>query len=265
MELSKKDIDGESRRHEKKLTLLKRTTWLCRGFESQDGNIWFVLAPVIAFTDRNWVSFRHDPGLRTYYDESPRVWIGSAGSCYRLALLKRTALVALIFIFKYSTLAQDMDRVKQVVAHLTGSVSMSPLAALERKSPEDVVITMAIRSPLCKARKGCFKDARSVSRVRERQGSTTTNIEVRVIRTDELMLEMFKVCIESLVNPLLYFYTCILTPAMHREFPYKPVYRRRHLRRYRLDSRCSLPSACCLTRSWLPGIRSSTNHQSFLR
>lgn len=34
---------------------------------------------------------------------------------------------------------------------------------LERKTPDDVVITMAIRSPLCKAKKGAFKDAMYVS------------------------------------------------------------------------------------------------------
>lgn len=70
-----------------------------------------------------------------------------------------------------------MDRIKQVAAHLTGT---SGVAGLERKSPDDVVITMAIRSPLCKAKKGGFKDA----------------------RTDELMLEMFKHSIShSKVDP----------------------------------------------------------------
>ena len=48
-----------------------------------------------------------------------------------------------------------MQRIKQVSAHLTGGLS-----ALERKDPDDVVITLAIRSPLCKAKKGGFKDAR---------------------------------------------------------------------------------------------------------
>lgn len=56
------------------------------------------------------------------------------------------------------------------------------MAALERKSPDDVCITMAIRSPLCKARKGGFKDA----------------------RTDELMLEIFKATmITSGIDPSL--------------------------------------------------------------
>ena len=52
-----------------------------------------------------------------------------------------------------------MDRVKQLVSHFTPGSSKG-LAALERKNPDDVVITMAIRSPLCKAKKGGFKDTR---------------------------------------------------------------------------------------------------------
>lgn len=36
------------------------------------------------------------------------------------------------------------------------------LAALQNQSPDDVVITLAIRSPLCKAGKGGFKDTRCV-------------------------------------------------------------------------------------------------------
>jgi acetyl-CoA acetyltransferase family protein len=61
-----------------------------------------------------------------------------------------------------------MERIKQLSSHFAGSAK--GLAALERKNPGDVVITMAIRSPLCKAKKGGLKDT----------------------RTDELMLEMFK-------------------------------------------------------------------------
>src|SRR6266550_2634439 len=53
-------------------------------------------------------------------------------------------------------LNSHMERVKQLAAHL----SPSGLAALDRRAPNDVVITMAIRSPLCKAKKGGFKDAR---------------------------------------------------------------------------------------------------------
>lgn len=51
-----------------------------------------------------------------------------------------------------------MQRIEQIAAHLAGG---SPgLSAVERKDPDDVVITLAIRSPLCKAKKGGFKDAR---------------------------------------------------------------------------------------------------------
>ncbi|TRM66385.1 Thiolase, N-terminal domain-containing protein [Schizophyllum amplum] len=72
-----------------------------------------------------------------------------------------------------------MERVKQFAAQFGGA---SGMAALERKSPDDVCITMAIRSPLCKARKGGFKDA----------------------RTDELMLEIFKATmITSGIDPSL--------------------------------------------------------------
>ncbi|KDR85363.1 hypothetical protein GALMADRAFT_234187 [Galerina marginata CBS 339.88] len=61
-----------------------------------------------------------------------------------------------------------MERVKQLAAHFTSPAT--GLSALELRNPDDVVITLAIRSPLCKAKKGGFRDA----------------------RTDELMLEMFK-------------------------------------------------------------------------
>lgn len=57
-----------------------------------------------------------------------------------------------------------MERVKQLVSHLTPGSSKG-LAALERKNPDDVVITLAIRSPLCKARKGGFKDTKYVIRL----------------------------------------------------------------------------------------------------
>ncbi|KAG5647580.1 hypothetical protein DXG03_008933 [Asterophora parasitica] len=85
-----------------------------------------------------------------------------------------------------------MERIKQLAAHLTGP--SSGRAALERKSPDDVVITMAIRSPLCKAKKGGFRDA----------------------RTDELMLEMYKQSIaHSNIDPSLVGDICVgtvLTP-----------------------------------------------------
>ncbi|KAH9984632.1 thiolase [Russula compacta] len=58
--------------------------------------------------------------------------------------------------------------------------SSSKLTALQRKNPDDVVITMAIRSPLCKAKKGGFRDMRS----------------------DELLTEMFRQVIDhSRINP----------------------------------------------------------------
>lgn len=50
-----------------------------------------------------------------------------------------------------------MERIKQLSAHFSGS--SKGLAALERKNADDVVVTMAIRSPLTKAKKGGFKDA----------------------------------------------------------------------------------------------------------
>ena len=57
----------------------------------------------------------------------------------------------------------SMHRVQQLAAHL-GSSSVA-VAALQRELPDDVVITMAIRSPLCKAKKGGFKDARFALRI----------------------------------------------------------------------------------------------------
>ncbi|KAI0079635.1 3-ketoacyl-CoA thiolase [Panus rudis PR-1116 ss-1] len=72
-----------------------------------------------------------------------------------------------------------MERVRQLVSQLSPGSSKG-LAALEKKNPDDVVITMAIRSPLCKAKKGGFKDT----------------------RTDELLTEMFKQSIaRSTVDP----------------------------------------------------------------
>lgn len=76
-----------------------------------------------------------------------------------------------------------MERIKQLTAHLTGSAK--GLRALDRKSPDDVVITMAIRSPLTKAKKGGFKDTSYVK---------TPNELLRAqpyYSIDELMLEMF--------------------------------------------------------------------------
>ncbi|KAK0478317.1 3-ketoacyl-CoA thiolase [Armillaria novae-zelandiae] len=84
-----------------------------------------------------------------------------------------------------------MERVRQLASHLYTPQGSD---ALLRKSPDDVVITLAVRSPLCKARKGGFKDA----------------------RTDELMLEMFKQVIsQSKIDPALVGDICVgtvLTP-----------------------------------------------------
>lgn len=52
-----------------------------------------------------------------------------------------------------------MERLQQLASHLSGATGAQ---LLTRKNLDDVVITMAIRSPLCKAKKGGFKDARFV-------------------------------------------------------------------------------------------------------
>ncbi|KAG1800981.1 Thiolase, N-terminal domain-containing protein [Suillus plorans] len=72
-----------------------------------------------------------------------------------------------------------LQRLRQLSSHLTGTPATG-LTALEQKHPDDVVITMAIRSPLTKAKKGALKDT----------------------MTDELLLEMFKhAIVQSRVNP----------------------------------------------------------------
>ncbi|KAL5519206.1 hypothetical protein ACEPAH_889 [Sanghuangporus vaninii] len=85
-----------------------------------------------------------------------------------------------------------MERVRSLASHVMGQ---SGRAALERKSPDDVVIILAVRSPLCKARKGGFKDTRS----------------------DELLTAMYKAVIErSGIDPTLIEDICVgnvLTPA----------------------------------------------------
>lgn len=84
-----------------------------------------------------------------------------------------------------------MERVRSLASHFTGQ---SGRAALERKTPDDVVITLAVRSPLCKAKKGGFKDTRS----------------------DELLTAMFRAAIErSGIDPKLIDDICVgnvLTP-----------------------------------------------------
>lgn len=46
------------------------------------------------------------------------------------------------------------------------------LVTLLNQNPDDVVITLAIRSPLCKARKGGFKDTRYATAVFRRRQMT---------------------------------------------------------------------------------------------
>lgn len=88
-----------------------------------------------------------------------------------------------------------MERLKQLTAHF----SSTGLPALEKKSPLDVVITMAIRSPLCKARKGSLKDTRS----------------------DELLTSMFKAAItHSHVDPSIIQDICVGT-VLPKGAPYE--------------------------------------------
>jgi len=66
----------------------------------------------------------------------------------------------------------------------------SKLTVLQRKNPDDVVITMAIRSPLCKAKKGGFRDMRS----------------------DELLAEMFRQAVNhSRIDPTIIEDICVGT------------------------------------------------------
>jgi acetyl-CoA acyltransferase 1 len=47
------------------------------------------------------------------------------------------------------------ERLGSIVRHLTGGNALSHITT---KNPDDIVITLAVRTPLCKARKGGFKD-----------------------------------------------------------------------------------------------------------
>ncbi|KAJ5883691.1 3-ketoacyl-CoA thiolase peroxisomal [Penicillium subrubescens] len=49
------------------------------------------------------------------------------------------------------------DRLSSILSHLKGT--SSGLSAITQKNPDDVVITLSLRTPLTKARKGGFKDA----------------------------------------------------------------------------------------------------------
>ncbi|KAL1997907.1 hypothetical protein VTN02DRAFT_446 [Thermoascus thermophilus] len=50
------------------------------------------------------------------------------------------------------------DRLSSILNHLKPSSSSSGVAAITQKHPDDVVITLALRTPLAKAVKGGFKD-----------------------------------------------------------------------------------------------------------
>lgn len=82
----------------------------------------------------------------------------------------------------------NMDRLRQLAGQFTGN-STCGRDALFQKSPDDVVITMAIRTPLTKARKGGFKDTRYVCLVPIR----VTIGHICMCRSDELVTSMFKV------------------------------------------------------------------------
>ncbi|KAL1795962.1 hypothetical protein ACET3X_006186 [Alternaria dauci] len=66
---------------------------------------------------------------------------------------RRLLHTSIQFIFTNPTMT---DRLKSIVSHMTPSTS--GVSALTTKNPDDVVITLAIRAPLCKAHKGGFKD-----------------------------------------------------------------------------------------------------------
>ncbi|KDN42710.1 hypothetical protein RSAG8_06667, partial [Rhizoctonia solani AG-8 WAC10335] len=81
-----------------------------------------------------------------------------------------------------------MDRLRQLTSHF--SSAPTGLAALSKKSPDDVVVTMAVRSALTKAKKGGFKDTRS----------------------DELLTGMFKTAIAKMqIDPALIQDICVGT------------------------------------------------------
>jgi hypothetical protein len=90
------------------------------------------------------------------------------------------------------------------------SSNFKGLAFHERKNPDDVVITMAIRSPMTKARKGGFKDT----------------------RIDELLTEIIKVS-TRLVSPTPSILQLI---ALARSLQLRPCAHRRYMRGQRAGS-----------------------------
>ena len=90
----------------------------------------------------------------------------SAGRITKTAYSKRAPRLNALSLSRHSNEVQNFGH-KYKVQHYSSSSSFqmtgpSKLAVLQRKNPDDVVITMAIRSPLCKAKKGGFRDMRSV-------------------------------------------------------------------------------------------------------
>ena len=52
-----------------------------------------------------------------------------------------------------------MDRTKVIFGHLTGAPHVNPTSAsMFNNGPDDVVIVSALRTPICKARRGGLKD-----------------------------------------------------------------------------------------------------------
>jgi acetyl-CoA acyltransferase 1 len=78
-----------------------------------------------------------------------------------------------------------MQRLRQISSHF---YPPSGVAALQEKHPDDVVVTMAIRSPLTKAKKGALKDTPHVPSPPSHAWTQCATPH----STDELMLEMFK-------------------------------------------------------------------------
>ncbi|EUC63965.1 3-ketoacyl-CoA thiolase [Rhizoctonia solani AG-3 Rhs1AP] len=82
----------------------------------------------------------------------------------------------------------SMDRLRQLTSHFSSSPKGLP--ALSKKNADDVVVTMAVRSALTKAKKGGFKDTRS----------------------DELLTGMFKAAIAKMqIDPALIQDICVGT------------------------------------------------------
>lgn len=82
------------------------------------------------------------------------------------------------------------SRLQAVYDHLKASTSGSGVSKVSSKSPDDVVVTAAYRTALCKAKKGQFKDTTS----------------------DELLLSLFKATRETMgIDPALIQDICLGT------------------------------------------------------